>query len=163
MSHDLGPHASLLDDDGYRLVSEAVAEAKGLTMTKAPAARLRELSEKATAHSGRGNTGHGHVYPRPDGSRVRCGGPTMCKDCALDFAQKSLSTDARDQIIEQLPAILTALEGVEEMRVALKDARDAIADWGSYAGEYFQAKHDLLGDLAKIDAVLQRAALKEKP
>ncbi len=42
MTHDLGPHASLLDDDGYRLVSEAVAEAKGLTMTKALAARLRD-------------------------------------------------------------------------------------------------------------------------
>lgn len=35
------------------------------------------------------NSGHGHVYPRPDGMRARCGGPRMCKRCALDAARKS--------------------------------------------------------------------------
>jgi len=34
------------------------------------------------------NTGHGHVYPRPDGARARCGGPSICKDCARDLARK---------------------------------------------------------------------------
>ena len=32
----------------------------------------------------RGNTGHGHVYPRPDGYLARCGGPHMCAECARD-------------------------------------------------------------------------------
>jgi hypothetical protein len=33
------------------------------------------------------NSGHGHVYPRPDGAKARCGGPAICKDCALDQAR----------------------------------------------------------------------------
>lgn len=27
------------------------------------------------------NAGHGHVLPRPDGMRARCGGPSLCKEC----------------------------------------------------------------------------------
>lgn len=34
------------------------------------------------------NTGHGHVFPRPDGMRARCGGPGICKACALDAQRK---------------------------------------------------------------------------
>lgn len=30
------------------------------------------------------NSGHGHVWKRPDGSRARCGGPSICSQCALD-------------------------------------------------------------------------------
>lgn len=30
------------------------------------------------------NTGHGHVWPRPDGVKARCGGPAMCTECARD-------------------------------------------------------------------------------
>ncbi len=34
------------------------------------------------------NTGHGHVWPRADGMKARCGGPEMCGECAKDLAQK---------------------------------------------------------------------------
>lgn len=34
------------------------------------------------------NTGHGHVFKRPDGVVMRCGGPGLCKECALDFVKK---------------------------------------------------------------------------
>lgn len=30
------------------------------------------------------NTGHGHVWVRPDGMKARCGGPAMCSECAAD-------------------------------------------------------------------------------
>lgn len=40
----------------------------------------------APAHNGH-NTGHGHVYHRPDGVKARCGGPAMCSDCAIDLAR----------------------------------------------------------------------------
>jgi hypothetical protein len=34
--------------------------------------------------------GHGHVWPRADGVLARCGGPAMCKQCALELAHKTL-------------------------------------------------------------------------
>lgn len=34
------------------------------------------------------NTGHGHVFPRPDGVKARCGGPGICSECARDLARK---------------------------------------------------------------------------
>jgi hypothetical protein len=34
------------------------------------------------------NTGHGHVTPRPDGVKMRCGGPAICSVCALELAAK---------------------------------------------------------------------------
>lgn len=33
--------------------------------------------------------GHGHVKPRPDGMRARCGGPRICSACALELAEKT--------------------------------------------------------------------------
>ena len=30
--------------------------------------------------------GHGHVIPRPDGVKARCGGPSACLDCAREQA-----------------------------------------------------------------------------
>lgn len=32
------------------------------------------------------NTGHGHAWPRPDGVKARCGGPGICRECAVDAA-----------------------------------------------------------------------------
>jgi hypothetical protein len=34
------------------------------------------------------NTGHGHVFPRPDGVKARCGGPGLCSVCGADLARK---------------------------------------------------------------------------
>jgi hypothetical protein len=42
------------------------------------------------------NTGHGHVYPRPDGARARCGGPALCGKCAADLARKSGAQQGSD-------------------------------------------------------------------
>jgi rubredoxin len=41
--------------------------------------RLRELTRPI-----RGNTGHGHVWPRPDKRKARCGGPGLCPACSID-------------------------------------------------------------------------------
>lgn len=30
------------------------------------------------------NSGHGHVWERPDGVKARCGGPKLCKECQAD-------------------------------------------------------------------------------
>ena len=41
---------------------------------------------------------------------------------------------------------------------ALREARAMVEDWGGYAAGYFQEKHDLAGDLARIDAALTTPA-----
>jgi len=33
------------------------------------------------------NFGHGHVTPRADGVKARCGGPSMCSTCANELGQ----------------------------------------------------------------------------
>jgi len=35
------------------------------------------------------NTGCGHVFPRPDGVRARCGGPGVCSACSKDAAREA--------------------------------------------------------------------------
>lgn len=39
---------------------------------------------------------------------------------------------------------------------ALRDAGGMVEAWAGYASEYFQDKHDLAGDLARIDAALRQ-------
>ena len=45
--------------------------------------------DKALAEPGGSlkNTGHGHVFPRTDGVKARCGGPGVCKQCSIDAAR----------------------------------------------------------------------------
>lgn len=34
---------------------------------------------------------HGHVFPRIDGGRMRCGGPALCKVCAAEYREAMLA------------------------------------------------------------------------
>lgn len=49
------------------------------------------------------NEGHGHVYPRPDGIKARCGGPAFCKGCAIDATRKAFGrpNSVGDEILPQ--------------------------------------------------------------
>lgn len=48
------------------------------------------------------NSGHGHVWPRPDGLRARCGGRGICAECSRDFAAYPNPPDDRDALIAEL-------------------------------------------------------------
>jgi hypothetical protein len=50
------------------------------------------------------NVGHGHVFPRPDGMKSRCGGPAMCSGCAQDLALKEAETLDTARELERLRA-----------------------------------------------------------
>jgi hypothetical protein len=43
---------------------------------------------------------------------------------------------------------------------ALRDAIDCVKEWAAYASEYFQDKHALVGDLARLRAVLEKAGVE---
>lgn len=47
--------------------------------------------------------GHGHVKPRSDGMKARCGGPAMCAECALEKAQWARLDVGEPQFIPSPP------------------------------------------------------------
>lgn len=50
--------------------------------------------------------GHGHVTPNEDGSSARCGGPAICKVCALELAEKNKAqVMARDPVINDIKTL----------------------------------------------------------
>lgn len=63
---------------------------------KALAAIEAELARPAA------NTGHGHVRPRPDGVRARCGGPAICSVCAREKAELARVPEDLMRLIQQL-------------------------------------------------------------
>lgn len=62
----------------------------------------------------RWGTGHGHVLPREDGERARCGGPGMCLQCGREVTR--LTT-------EEMAAYHTRLRRLRSARAA--DAAEA--------------------------------------
>ncbi|HEJ5260389.1 TPA: hypothetical protein SL699_001191 [Pseudomonas aeruginosa] len=46
----------------------------------------KELN-KATVEQAGTNVGHGHVFPRADGVKMRCGGPGLCSECSADASR----------------------------------------------------------------------------
>jgi len=60
------------------------------------------------------NSGHGHVYPRPDGVRMRCGGPALCPDCARDLAQKEAAEAPAPLTYEIADDLIQALDGLAD-------------------------------------------------
>ena len=53
-------------------------------------------------------------------------------------------------------AILELIRQRDELLAALKDAREMVSDWGAYATAYMQEKHDLAGDLERLDAAISK-------
>lgn len=89
------------------------------------------------------NTGHGHVWKRPDGVKARCGGPGICRECARDFAllnrsvQKGADTTAADLIEvmkgQLLIVFLKRLGG--EIRIPVSEVDDTGGDLFALAVE----------------------------
>ena len=52
--------------------------------------------------------------------------------------------------------ILELIQQRDELLAALKDAREMVSDWGAYATAYMQEKHDLAGDLERLDAAISK-------
>jgi hypothetical protein len=53
-------------------------------------------------------------------------------------------------------AILELIQQRDELLAALKDARELVDDWGAYATAYMQEKHDLAGDIERLDAAISK-------
>ena len=53
-------------------------------------------------------------------------------------------------------AILELIQQRDELLAALKYARELVDDWGAYATAYMQEKHDLAGDIERLDAAISK-------
>ena len=66
--------------------------------------------------------------------------------------------DNRRYIAAANPAVvLELIRQRSELLASLKEARELVEDWGAYAPAYMQEKHDLEGDMNKLDAAIARA------
>jgi len=53
-------------------------------------------------------------------------------------------------------AVLELIRQRDELLASLKEARELVEDWGAYAPAYMQEKHDLAGDLERLDAAISK-------
>lgn len=72
--------------------------------------------------------GHGHVKPRPDGVRMRCGGPAVCRVCQQEKAQLETS--------QRINEAFHPLDGQHINQGSVDAATEA------YEREFLQAKID---------------------
>lgn len=76
-----------MTDDG-QAPADAVAQDVRTALSQPAQTWVKALIEEGkTAEQRPQNIGHGHVNQRPDGIKVRCGGPLLCPLCAVDAAQ----------------------------------------------------------------------------
>lgn len=67
-----------------------VADRKTIEFDAARTALANAKSQLVTPNALKSpNSGHGHVYPRPDGVKARCGGPGVCAYCSIDAKHKA--------------------------------------------------------------------------
>lgn len=77
------------------------------------------------------NIGHGHVKPRADGVKARCGGPAFCSVCAKEQAALLAATTAPPLMVVEPTGEVRALVPEGWKLVPLKPTR-----------EQLQAAHD---------------------
>lgn len=84
-----GAAAGVCLPDGEVMPSEAISQAMGRALADFDERRGRAAGYSAEELSGTRSLpdcGHGHVHPRADGAKARCGGPSICSDCSRDQA-----------------------------------------------------------------------------
>ncbi|HGJ7701080.1 TPA: hypothetical protein ACJXXX_004520 [Pseudomonas aeruginosa] len=60
--------------------------------------RVVEVAAQPSPAQAGANVGHGHVFPRADGVKMRCGGPGLCPECSADASR------ARTALAQHSPA-----------------------------------------------------------
>lgn len=77
--------------------------------------------------------GHGHVTPRPDGAKARCGGPAICATCRAEQAAASVATVTIEADASGAVAALTEMQtllGVQRPLPAVEGDEDREQDQG---------------------------------
>lgn len=67
------------------------------------------------------NSGHGHVRPRPDGARARCGGPLFCVVCQREEA-----------VLRQMNSVLVGVDG-RPLELPTFERKEYMIEYFAYA------------------------------
>lgn len=79
--------------------------------------------------------------------RAACSGLWYASPAAAGSVS-AVRVDGETIELERIPA------RIRELVAALADAIEEVEDWGGYASEYFQKKHDLAGRIEDLRTVL---------
>lgn len=94
------------------------------------------------------NTGHGHVFKRPDGRRDRCGGPNLCAMCANDQARRALAFGRE--------AILQMLDDLDQQTIEIERWREAVVEGSELRRKEISQKVEARGALVERDQEIER-------
>lgn len=96
--------------------------------------------------------------------RDQCGRETR-ETLLANAANVNAERDTNAMLIDALEAAEAERDQlraeVATLRTLLTEAAEDIADWGAYAGEYFQQKHDLAGCVARYRAALGKGGRQD--
>ncbi|HHM6343031.1 TPA: hypothetical protein ACRMOT_001332 [Pseudomonas aeruginosa] len=98
------------------------------------------------------NVGHGHVFPRADGVKMRCGGPGLCSECTADASR---ARAALAQPSAALPPF------AEKVLAKLRRFYDCASDFESGGVDIGRHWLDLLTQLGLLNRVQRSPALWE--
>ncbi|MFW4816088.1 hypothetical protein DZ978_002480 [Pseudomonas aeruginosa] len=98
------------------------------------------------------NVGHGHVFPRADGVKMRCGGPGLCSECTADASR------ARAALAQPSPALPPF---AEKVLAKLRRFYDCASDFESGGVDIGRHWLDLLTQLGLLNRVQRSPALWE--
>ncbi|HHW2125229.1 TPA: hypothetical protein ACUUCH_000937 [Pseudomonas aeruginosa] len=98
------------------------------------------------------NVGHGHVFPRADGVKMRCGGPGLCSECAADASR------ARAALAQPSPVLPPF---AEKVLAKLRRFYDCASDFESGGVDIGRHWLDLLTQLGLLNRVQRSPALWE--
>ncbi|MCV3976404.1 hypothetical protein [Pseudomonas aeruginosa] len=98
------------------------------------------------------NVGHGHVFPRADGVKMRCGGPGLCSECTADASR------ARAALAQPSP---TLPPFAEKVLAKLRRFYDCAEDFESGGVDIGRHWLDLLTQLGLLNRVQRSPALWE--
>lgn len=126
-----------------------------------------ELNKESVEQAGT-NVGHGHVFPRADGVKMRCGGPALCSECAADayraraaLAQPSPAPELERPEVAEVAFVLRNIGAMDaedidgdnvDLRFEDAEGRDtgcdvSIVEYAEKAADLFEQHDRIVGAL----------------
>lgn len=107
------PGAPCADDRCYQPSTEALSDKPGYpynTNRGVPKVRYEASREEMMSNKGERNLGHGHVWPRTDGVRARCGGAGLCEECSRDYVERHGQPHPNSKVMDTGKALSDAAQ-----------------------------------------------------